>query len=185
MCWQPLLSPSNQQPLCNAGLKVISLYSLCVACEHKHAQPDAQTSPFAIGYNRICNSKVFSIQRVSGFMDTGEQVSVGYESVSISIYSGGKDLGAKCPEVSFTTAGFLSTFKVVFFFVSLCLLKSFLSVLLNIHYLRAFGPLKSGISLYSGPKLPLLKVMKDALLLLNNISITHCFLSNLWMWIIH
>lgn len=29
-----------QQPLCNAGLKVISLYSLCVACEHKHAQPD-------------------------------------------------------------------------------------------------------------------------------------------------
>lgn len=42
-------------------------------------------------------------------------MSVDYESVSISIDSGGKDLGAKCPEVSLTTAGFLSTFKVVFF----------------------------------------------------------------------
>ncbi|KAL1264485.1 hypothetical protein QQF64_004840 [Cirrhinus molitorella] len=71
-------------------------YSLFVACEHKHAQPGAPL-PFL---QLAVTSKVFSIQRVSAFVDTGEQVSVDYESVSISVDSGGKDLGAKCPEVS-------------------------------------------------------------------------------------
>lgn len=78
-----------QQPLCNAGLKVISLYSLFVACGHYDALPFLQ---LAVTNNLQQQCVYHSVcVRFHGHRS---------ESTSSSIDSGGKVLGAKCPEVS-------------------------------------------------------------------------------------